>query len=96
MVLTRRIVLQLPIADPDALGPFVEQCLRDDVALIAIVGENAAVVEDLIDDFIIGDGSDPSHFIVTSTHHGETLEEVMEFAEIFDAGKGGGVQLVRL
>lgn len=92
----RKIVLQLPLSNPDALGPFVENCLRDGVALIAVVGENAAAVEDLVDDFIIGDGSDRSRFIVTSQHEGETLEEVMEFAETFNAGDGGSVQLVRL
>lgn len=92
----RKVALQLPFSNPDALGPFVEGCLRDGVTLMAVVGENAAAVEDLIDDFIIGDGSDRSRFIVTSQHEGETLEEVMEFAAAFNASDGGTVQLVRL
>ena len=85
MKLTPRIVLQLPLGNPDALGPFVEDCLRHGVVLIAVVGENAAAVEDLIDDFVIGDGSDRSRFIVTTQHEGETLEDVMEFAATFNA-----------
>ena len=96
MTYARKIVLQLPLSNPDALGPFVEICLRDGVALIAIVGENAAAVEDLIDDVIIGDGSDRSRFITTTQHAGETLEDALEFAAIFNASDGGSVQLVRL
>lgn len=96
MPLNRKIVLQLPLSNPDALAPFVEDCLRDGVTLIAVVGENAAAVEDLIDAFVIGDGSDPSRFIATSQHEGETLDEVMEFAAAFNASDGGSVQLVRL
>ena len=96
MTLARRVVLQLPLGNPDALGPFVENCLRDGVALIAVVGENAAAVEDLIDDIIVGDGSVRNRFIATTQHEGETLEEVMEFAATFNASDGGSVQLVRL
>ena len=96
MTLGPRIVLQLPLSDPDALAAFVEECLRDRVVLIAVVGENAAAVEDLIDDLIIGDGSDRNPFITTTQHEGETLEDVMEFAATFNASDGGSVQLVRL
>ncbi len=96
MKLAPRIVLQLPLGNPDALGPFVEDCLRDLVTLIAVVGEDATAVEDLIDGFVVGDGSDRSRFIVTSQHEGETLEEAMTFAAAFDAGGGETVQLVRL
>jgi hypothetical protein len=96
MTFDRRIVLQLPLSNPGALGPFVEDCLRDGVKLIAVVGENAAAVEDSIDDFIVGDGSVRNRFIVTSAHDNETVEEVMEFAATFNAEDGESVQLVRL
>lgn len=89
-------MLQLPLGNADALSSFVEGCLRDRVTLIAVVGDNAAAVEDLIDALVVADGSDRGRFIVTSQHDGETLEEVMEFAAAFNASDGGSIQLVRL
>ena len=91
-----KIVLQLPISSPDLLPPFVEACIRDGVALIAIVGEGCGEIEDMVDQLVVGDGSDKSRFLVTTSHAGEAAEEVMEFASMFDAGGGQAVELVRL
>lgn len=93
MVYARKVVLHLPIVTPDALGPFVEQCLRDRVALIAIVGEDAREIEDLIDELIVGDGSDVSRFIATTEHHDESVDAVTAFAASLGPGE---VELVRL
>ena len=89
-----KIVLQLPISSLELLPSFVEACLRDGVALIAIVGEGCGDIEEMIDGLIVGDGLDRSRLIVTSSHEGETVEEVVQFAEIFDAE--GIVELVKL
>lgn len=91
-----RIVLQLPLSAPARLAPFVEACLHDGVELIAVAGDGCEAVHDAIDDIIIGDGDDDSRHIITSWHEGESLEEVIEFAEMWSAGKRGKVQLVRL
>ncbi|MDH4985297.1 hypothetical protein QEZ47_07030 [Aminobacter anthyllidis] len=94
MTYARKIVLHLPVSRPQAIGPFVEQCLRDGVSLIAIVGENARGVEDLVDAIVVGDGSDPSRFVVTTAHQDEAIEDVLEFASHF--GSPDSVQLVRI
>jgi hypothetical protein len=91
-----KIVLQLPISNPDLLSPFVEACIRDGVALIAIVGEGASEMDDLIDELVVGDGSDSSRYIVTSFHPNETAEEVLEFARRWEEERGQPVQLVKL
>lgn len=75
-----RIVLRLPLKKAWALGEFVEGCLRDRVALIAIAGPGCEAMEDAIDDLIVGDGWDASRFIVTTSHTDETVEEVVAFA----------------
>lgn len=80
MSLPSRIVLHSPVVDQAALEPFVEQCLRDGVRLIAIVGENAEELEDEVDWLVIGDRADTSRFLVTSSHPDESIEEVLEFA----------------
>lgn len=37
-----KIILQLPLSDPELLAPFVEACIRDKVGLIAVVGEGCS------------------------------------------------------
>ena len=63
-----KIVLHSPLADPARLPSFVEACLADRVALIAVVGTDADKVEDLIDEIVVGDGSEPRRLIVTTSH----------------------------
>ncbi|WP_232844105.1 hypothetical protein [Allopontixanthobacter sediminis] len=59
---------------------FLEQCLRDEVRLIAITGKGASALEFEIDLLVIGDGNDDSRFLVTSEHEDETFDEALEFA----------------
>ncbi len=80
MTYAPKIVLQLPISNPDLLEPFVEACIRDGVVLIAIVGEGASKMDDVIDELVVRDGSDDSRFIITTFHTDETVEQIMEFA----------------
>ena len=91
-----KLVLELPLSDEQALEPFVEACLRDGVSLIAIVGEGASRIDDLIDELVVGDGSNPSRFITTTYHAGEPIGHVVEFARTWEAELGGEVQQVRL
>jgi hypothetical protein len=91
-----KIVLQLPLSNPDLLPDFVEACIRDRVALIAVVGSNAETIHDLIDELIVGDGSDTGRFILTSFHTDETVEEALEFAKINEPEGMQAVELVKL
>ena len=91
-----RIILQLPISNPDLLPSFVEACIRDGVALIAIVGEGCSEIEEIVDELVVGDGSDESRFLSTSSHPDETVEEVMEFASILEVNGTQAVELVKL
>lgn len=97
MTLAPKVVLQSPVLTPAALARFVEECLRDGVELIAIAGPGCEELEDVIDDLVVGDGTDDSRFVVTSSHPGEPLEEVVEFAEMWTVkGRNDRVQFVRL
>jgi hypothetical protein len=90
---SKSCVLQLPISDPTLLEPFVDACIRDGVGLIAIVGDGSRKAEDLIDDLIVGHGSDESRLsVATTSHPDETVEEVMAFAASWNAD----VSLVKL
>jgi hypothetical protein len=90
-----RYVLQLPVREPGRLPEFVEGCLATKASLIAVVGEGCADMEDELDRLILGDASDESRFVTTTSHPGETLEEVLEFACLWADGEAQ-VVVVRL
>ena len=96
MTYALKIILELPLSNEQELQPFVEACLRDGVSLIAIVGQGASRVDDLIDELVVADGSDPRRYIPTTMHSDEPVEHVMQFAALWEAELGGAVQLVRL
>ncbi|MEG3155719.1 hypothetical protein [Sphingomonas sp. RB1R13] len=89
MSLPPRIVLHSPVVDQTTLGPFVEQCLKDGVRLLAIWGEGAEALEDDVDCLVIGDGVDKSRFLVTSAHSEDSLEEVLDFASGWHCERDG-------
>ncbi|WP_315764365.1 MULTISPECIES: hypothetical protein [unclassified Bradyrhizobium] len=91
-----KLVLGLPISDLRILDSFVERCIRDRVCLIAVVGPDASKVHDIIDEIIVGDGSDPSRFIATTFHEDEAIEDVLDFARLYEQERDERVQLVRL
>ena len=78
------VVLHTPLADPAKLDQFVEDCLREGIRLIAVAGPDADVIEDTIDEIVVGDGSEDERFIVTSNHAGESIEDVLLFASSWD------------
>ncbi|TWT12768.1 hypothetical protein [Reyranella sp. CPCC 100927] len=91
-----RIVLQLPLSDPALLVSFVEACIRDKVGLIAVVGDGCSEIHDLIDELVVGDGSDESRFIMTSFHSDETVQQVFEFVSAWQTERSEAVELVKL
>ena len=95
MTFARKIILYAPPADSPHLAPFVEQCLQDSVVLIAVVGDNCNLVEDIIDELIIGDGSDEKRFILTTSHSDESFEAVFEFVSNW-GNPEGEPQVIRL
>ena len=91
-----RIVLQVPVRLSASLKSFVEACLSDGVELIAVIGAGCEDVHDLIDDIIVGGGSDDSRFIATTWHPGESLDQVVEFAGAYRSEDPSGVEVISL
>ena len=80
------VVLHTPLNDPAKLEQFVEECLREGVRLIAIHGKECNSVDGLIDDIVIGEGTTEDRFLVTSIHPDEPLDDVLNFAALWDGG----------
>lgn len=72
----------------------VEDFLRDGTELIAVAGKDSGKVEDIIDELIVRNGSDPSRFINTTRH--DSLEDALEFAESWPTDALSEVRLVQL
>ncbi len=96
MVLARKIILHSPVEDQDCLEAFVEQCLADGVSLLAIFGPGCEELEETIDWLVVGDGSDSSRFLCTTSHPDEPFDQVLNMAQIWELERGDPVEEVRL
>lgn len=78
------------------LDDLVEVFVQNAVIFVGVVGEDCDCVEDIIDELIVGDGS-RDYDLLTSSHPGESIDDVVRFAESL-TGKysDGGVQVVNL
>jgi hypothetical protein len=52
------------------LTPLVEEFIRDGVMFVGVVGKDCSLVEGLIDEIAVGDGT-RNAFILASRHSGE-------------------------
>ena len=93
---SRKIVLSVAPESEKKLDAFVEDCIQDGVNFIAIFGENASRIDDIIDELVGGDGSDDSRYILTSFHPDEDLDGVLKFARSLTGEYEGDVEIVKL
>ena len=91
----QKVIIHSKSGANKALEALVEQFISDGVRFVAVAGKDCELIEDIIDEIVVGDGSDNMRFILTSSHPGESLEEVMQFARIVTQGTGEP-QLVEL
>jgi len=91
-----KLILHSPVSDEALLGDFVEQCLRDGVTLLAIIGPGCSRLEDVIDEIVVGDGGDHNRFLCTTSHPNEDLDTVLNMAQTWEWEKNDPVQEVRL
>lgn len=96
MPFARKLILQVPVSNEALLNDFVEQCLNDGVSLVAVVGPGCDRVEDILDDIVVGDGSDTTRFLCTSSHPDEPFEDVLNMATTWEIERGDAVEIVRL
>lgn len=88
--------MHCPDGMPAAMDALAAQFVKDGVKLVAVVGPACREIEDLVDDASIAAGSPEHNFILTSSHPGESVAEVIEFAGRLTGEYEGPVQLVEL
>jgi hypothetical protein len=96
MAYLQKVVLHCPAGYKRELDDLLERFIADGVKFVGVVGEDCSRVEDIIDELVVGDGSDQQRFILTSFHDGETVAEALEFARSLTGEYAGEVQLVEL
>ncbi len=82
----RRVILHAPSWNSAALVAFVEGCVRDGVVLVAVTGPDCQLVEDVIDELLVADATEAARFLSTTSHPGNTLDEVRRFAAAWTVG----------
>jgi len=91
-----KIVLHSPTGYHVELDALVEQFLAGGVKWVLVVGEGCEQIESIIDEIVVGDGSDPERFLLTSSHPGESLSEVVGFANLLSGQYEGEVEVVEI
>ena len=91
-----KVVLHCQAGYRMELDSLVERFLASGVKFVGVVGEDCEQVEDIIDELVVGDGSNLSRFILTSAHPGETVADVVEFARGISSAGDGEAQVVVL
>jgi hypothetical protein len=88
-----KVVLHCPAGLRAGLGPLVQSFISEGVKFVAVAGTDAVQIEDIIDEICVGDGSQP-YTMLTSSHPGESLDDVVKFAESLGLEFAGPVQVV--
>ncbi len=88
-----KVVLHCPNGFHGGLEPLVQAFIRDGVTFVAVAGSDASLIEDIIDEVCVGDGTRP-YEMLTSSHPGESLAAVVEFAESLGLKFAGPVEVV--
>jgi hypothetical protein len=95
MKLQSKVILHCTGRDRSRLDDLVKRFVRDGVKFVGVVGVDCPLVEDMVDELIVGDGSE-SYDLLTSSHPQETVEQAVEFARSLSGDYSGEVQVVEL
>lgn len=76
-----------------AMDALLEELAQQNHALLSVVGKDCALLEDIMDECCVGNGSDPS-WTVTTSHPDASVEEVIEFARNWSSDDQGEVRVI--
>ncbi len=77
----------------DRLQSFVEQCVQDEVELIAVFGPDCECIHDTIDEILLEIDTEVSNNLPTSWHDDEPYEDAVFFARNYKNGRGGFIEV---
>ena len=93
---SRKVVLHSRTGPTAALDALVEEFIRDGVIYVGVVGLECALVEDIIDELVVGDGT-RDYDLLTASHPNGSVEDAVAFARsLTQEFEGNDVQIVEL
>ena len=87
-----RVILLVGSGTRHRLESFVAKCVEDHVKWIALVGIDSAAIEEDVDEFLVGDGSN-SRFILASSHAETELQDALRMLQGSEAAP---IDIIRL
>jgi hypothetical protein len=84
---SRKVVLHSVSGYSEQHDRLINEIIDDGVLLFCSVGKDCELWHDVVDEIIVGDGQVDRGDMVTTWHDGESLDEVIVFAEGFDIGE---------
>ena len=92
----RKIILNCPEGYKPELDAMVEHYIRNGLVFVGVVGKDCEKIEDIIDEIVVGDGSEIRPFVLTTSHPNESIEDAIEFALSLTGQHAGKVYVVTL
>ncbi len=90
----RIVLVSRSVYTPEIGDTVLRQFVEDKIELFCAVGVDAANWEDALDWLSIGPEGKGIHFITTTSHPGESVEEVVSFAESWQSDIAHEVEVV--
>ena len=85
----KKVVLSDPTGSGRGLNALVEDFIKQGVMYVGVVGKDCGRIEDMIDELVVGDGSDGNRVILTASHPNQMVEEAVAFAKSLTGEYGG-------
>lgn len=87
----KKVVLQTTVDRDGTHDRFLESLITEGVQLLCVVGKDRERWHDVMDEIIVGEGSESrDHSIITTWHVDEALQEVVDFARNFEISDDDG------
>lgn len=94
MYVRKVVLVSNSVYAPNSGDAVLRQFIDDKIELFCVVGVDAAKWEEALDWLCIDPKANSVHFITTTSHPNESVEEVIAFAESFQCETTHAVQLV--
>ncbi len=96
MPYAEKIILFIVSTDYEAsLEKLVKELMQDGVTFVSVLGDDCQRAEEIIDELCVGDGT-VDYSMLTSSHPGESLDEVIEFSDPLSNEFAGKAQIVKI
>jgi hypothetical protein len=92
----KKVVLHTHVAWDRSHEPLLESLLHRGIRLVCVVGVDCEAWEEAMDWTCIGPDGESRGFVVTTSHAGESLADVVAFAEAFERDETMGVEVIEV